>query len=105
MAIGKFDCLQIKQDFSIFPLNFTILKVLPTQTKLFENVWAPKSTGFDAHLDEILQSLSLDVVELGGEDEAGPRTELSIRLADDVFQYQLLEVNVGLKEIIHWETV
>ncbi len=52
------------------------------------------------HLYEILEPLPFDVVELGGEDEAGARTELPVGLADDVFQYQLLEVDVGLKKDI-----
>jgi hypothetical protein len=50
------------------------------------------------HLYQILEPLPFDVVELGGEDKAGASTELPVGLADDVFQYQLLEVDVGLKK-------
>ncbi len=52
------------------------------------------------HLYEILEPLPFDVVELGSEDKTGARTELPVGLADDVFQYQLLEVDVGLKRIL-----
>ena len=50
------------------------------------------------YLYEILESLSLDIVELSGQDEAGPGTELPVRLADNILQHQLLKINISLGE-------
>lgn len=48
------------------------------------------------NLNQLLQLVSLVVVEFGGEDEAGAGDQLAVRFADHALQDQLLEVDVGL---------
>ncbi len=43
-----------------------------------------------------LELVALAVVQLGRQDDAGPRTELSVHLIYDVFQNELLKVNISL---------
>ena len=43
-----------------------------------------------------LELVALAVVQLGRQDDARPRTELSVHLIYDVFQNQLLKVNISL---------
>ena len=43
-----------------------------------------------------LELVALAVVQLGRQDDARPRTELSVHLIYDVFQNELLKVNISL---------
>ena len=47
-------------------------------------------------LDHRLQLVALAVIQLGREDEAGPGAELPVHFVDDVFQNELLKVNISL---------
>ena len=50
-----------------------------------------------ADLYEKLEVIALDVVELGGEDEAGAGAELAVGLVDNVAQDKLLKIQVRLE--------